>query len=78
MPPIVAGLLAPLLKGKELITKIDEGGILALAAQLEFEQASVEGEGLPDVSDLERDVVHADGASFAGCGHGGCLEYLPR
>jgi hypothetical protein len=78
MPPIIAELLSAFLKGKELITKIDEGGSFALAAQLEFEQATVEGEGLLDVSHLERDVVHADGASLAGCDHGGCLEYLPR
>jgi hypothetical protein len=77
MPPIVAGLLAAFLKGKKLITKIDKRCVLALAAQLELEQATVEGEGLLDVSHLERDVVQSNGASFAGLIHGGCLEYRP-
>src|SRR5262249_46790815 len=46
-----------LLQGQELVAKIDEGGVAALAAQLEFEQAAVEGQCLLDVSNLERDVI---------------------
>jgi hypothetical protein len=34
--PVVAGLLAAFLKGKKLIAQIDESGVLALAAQREF------------------------------------------
>ena len=74
MSPVVAGLLAALLKCKKLIAKIDECGVLALAAQREFEQAAVEGKGLLDVAHLERDVVQSDRAGFAGLGHGGCLQ----
>jgi hypothetical protein len=55
--PVVTGLFAAFLKGKKLIAKIDEGSMLVLAAQLEFKQASVEGQSIFDVSDLERDVV---------------------
>ena len=58
MTPIVTGLFAAFLKGKKLIAKIDEGSMLVLAAQLEFKQASVEGQSIFDVSDLERDVVN--------------------
>jgi hypothetical protein len=39
---ITAGLFAALLKREELIAKIDEGGVPALATKLEFEQATVE------------------------------------
>src|SRR5262245_39556930 len=73
----VTGLLAALLKGKKLIPKIDEHCLLALAAQGEFTQAPVEGGRLLDVPHLEGDVVQSNGASFAGCGHGACLEYSP-
>jgi len=71
---IVTGLLAAFLKGKKLIAQIDEGSMLALAAQLEFEQAAIEGQSLLDVADLERDVVQSDSAGFAGLGHGGGLQ----
>ena len=74
MATIVAGLLAAFLKGKKLVAQIDEGGVLALAAQREFEQASVEGQSLLDIAHLERDVVQSDSAGFAGLGHGGCLQ----
>ena len=74
MAPVVAGLLAAFLKGKKLIAQIDEGGVLALAAQREFEQAPVEGQSLLDVAHLERDVVQSNSAGFAGLGHGGCLQ----
>src|SRR5258707_378532 len=36
MTPVIAGLPAALLQGEELIAKIDEGGVLALASQLEI------------------------------------------
>jgi hypothetical protein len=40
------------LQGKELVAQVDEGGCFALAAQLEFEQAAIEGQRLVDVADL--------------------------
>lgn len=43
MPPVVTGLLAAFLQGDELVTKIDECGMLTLAAQAEFEEVRVEG-----------------------------------
>ena len=46
--PVVTGLFAAFLKGKKLIAKIDEGSMLVLAAQLEFKQASVEGQSIFD------------------------------
>src|SRR5215471_2587502 len=61
---VVGGLPASPLQGDELIPKVDERGILALAAQLEVEQPSVERERFVDVTDFERDVVYADGARF--------------
>ena len=76
MTAVITGLLAALLQGEELIAEIDEGRVLALAAQLELEQAPVEGQRLLDVAHLERDVVHADRAGFAGLGHGGVSSRL--
>ena len=72
--PVVTGLLAAFLKGKKLVAQIDEGGMLALAAQREFEEAPVESQSPLDVAHLERDVVQSDSAGFAGLGHGGCLQ----
>src|SRR6516165_11689825 len=58
--PVVGGLPAPPLQGDKLIPKIDKRGILALAAQLEVEQAAVERKRVLDIADFERDVVYAD------------------
>ena len=62
MPAVIRRLPPALLQREELIAKIDEGGVFALAAQLELEQAAVERQRLFDVADLERDVVETDGA----------------
>ena len=70
MASVITRLFAALLQGKELVAKIDEGGVLALASQLEFEQATVEGQRLLDVADLERDVVHTHRACLPRLGHG--------
>ena len=64
MTPVIGGLLAALLQREELIAKIDEGRGLALAAQLEVEQPTVEGQRLVDVADLERDMIEADGMAL--------------
>jgi hypothetical protein len=74
MPPIISGLLAPLLQGDELVAKIYERGILALPTQAEFKQAPVEGQSLFDVAHLERDVVQSDSTGFTGVGHGDGLQ----
>src|SRR5262249_25662167 len=60
--PVVGCLPASPLQGDELIPKIDERGIFALAAQLEVKQASIERERFLDITDFERDVVYTDGA----------------
>jgi hypothetical protein len=65
---VIPGLLTAFLKREKLIAQVDEGGVFALAAQREFEQAAVEGQSLLDITDLKRDVVQSDGASFAGHG----------
>src|SRR5262249_37736001 len=70
MTAVVGGLGAPLLQSQELIAQIDEGRGLALAAQLELEQAAVKGQRLLDVTDLEGDMVETDGARFSWLRHG--------
>src|SRR5207237_3438933 len=50
MAAIVGSLLAPLLKGDELVAEIYEGHGVALAAQLELEEPAVEGQRLLDVA----------------------------
>src|SRR5215831_13889959 len=60
--PVVGCLPASPLQGDELIPKIDECGIFALAAQLEVKEASIERERFLDITDFERDVVYADSA----------------
>ena len=57
MSPVVRRLRSACLKGQELIAEIDEGHGVALAAQFEVEQATVEGERLVDVADFEGDMV---------------------
>src|SRR5262245_9500350 len=71
MTAVVGGLGAALLQRQELIAQIDEGRGLALAAQLELEQAAVKGQRLLDVADLEGDMVETDGARFSWLRHGG-------
>src|SRR5262245_16495189 len=56
MAAVVGRLLTALLQRQELVAQIDEGRGLALAAQLEIEQAAVEGERLLDIADLESDM----------------------
>ena len=74
MAAVVGRLRAALLQGEELIAQIDEGRGLALAAQLEIEQAAVEGERLLDIADLESDMVETDGARFPCFRHGGLRQ----
>src|SRR3546814_1076531 len=58
---VVGRLAAALLQREELVAEIDEGGGLAPAAQLEIEQAAIEGQRLVDIADLEGDMVETDG-----------------
>ncbi len=53
-----------LLKREELVTKVDESRILAPAAQLEIEQAPVEGQRLVDIANFEGDVIEPPGRAF--------------
>src|SRR6266542_4728432 len=70
MTAVVGRLGAALLQRKELVAQIDERRGLALAAQLELEQAAVEGQRLLDIADLERDMVETDGARLPCFRHG--------
>src|SRR6266540_1135598 len=70
MTAVVGRLGAALLQRKELVAQIDERRGLALAAQLELEQAAVEGQRLLDIADLERDMVETQGARFSCLRHG--------
>jgi hypothetical protein len=45
-----------------LVAQINEGRSLAPAAQFEVEQATVEGESLFDITNLESDMIETDGA----------------
>src|SRR5262245_47300892 len=71
MTAVVGGLGAPLLQRQELVAQIDEGRGLALAAQFEVEQATVECQRLLDIADLEGNMVETDGARFSWLRHGG-------
>src|SRR5262249_6146673 len=70
MAAVVGRLLTALLQRQELVAQIDEGRGLALAAQLEIEQAAGEGERLLDIADLESDMVETDGARLPCFRHG--------
>ena len=68
MAAVIGRLLAALLQGDELVAEIDEGHVIALAAQFELEQPAPEGQRLLDVADLERYMVEAyDAWSFGIC-----------
>src|SRR5262249_6975094 len=69
MAAVVGGLLTPLLQREELIAEINERCCLALAAQLEIEQATVERQSRIDVADLESDVIETDGTRFSWLRH---------
>src|SRR5262245_27027652 len=71
MPAVIGGLPTAFLQGEELIAKIDESRVLALAPQLEFEQAAVERQCLFDVADLERDVIETNRARLLCFSHAG-------
>ena len=61
MPRLVGRLTSPCGERDELIAHVDEGHRGANpAAQLELEEASIPGQRLLDVTDLERDVVDPD------------------
>src|SRR5262249_50599588 len=64
MAAVVGALDAALLQREKLIAQIDERRGLALAAQFELEQASVERQRLLDIADLDSDMVETDGALF--------------
>src|SRR5512144_2827968 len=64
MAAVVGGLSTALLERKELVAQIDEGRCLALAAKLEVEQATIEGQSLFDVTNFDSDMVETDGTRF--------------
>jgi hypothetical protein len=70
VPAVIGRLPAAFLKSQELVAEIDEGSILAPAAQLEIEQPAVKFQRLVDVADFDRHVIETDSARFLGFGHG--------
>ncbi|WP_238587331.1 hypothetical protein [Cupriavidus sp. IDO] len=52
-----------------MVTKIDEGHRLALASQLEVEDAAIECQRFLDIADFQRYVVEADGARLYEVSH---------
>jgi hypothetical protein len=69
MTAIVRGLPSALLQSDELVPQIDERHGVALAAQLEFEETSVERQCLFDVPDFQCYVVEPDDARPYVFGH---------
>src|SRR5215472_11218802 len=59
MATIVSGLPATLLKCNKLIAQVDEGHGVTLAAQLEFEETTVERQRLVNISYLQRNMIEA-------------------
>lgn len=57
---VVGRLRAAFAERDELVAHVQEGHARGAPAQLEVEDSSVEGKRLPEVTDLERHVVHAD------------------
>jgi hypothetical protein len=64
MTAIVGRLFATLLERDELVAQIDEGHGVALAAQLEGKESTVERQRLFNVGNLKRDVVETHQAGF--------------
>src|SRR5215469_424824 len=69
MATIVSGLPAALLKCNKLIAQVDEGHGVTLAAQLEFEEATVERQRLVNISYLQRNMIEAYGARSSEVSH---------
>src|SRR5512132_4459406 len=69
MTAVVSGLRTALLQREELVAQIDECRSLALTTKFEVEQATVERQGLFDVTDLESDMIETDGVRFLCFGH---------
>ena len=66
---VVGRLFAAFLQRDELVAKIDEGIRIALAPQLEGEEATVECQGGFDVADLQGDMIEAHGTSLSRFSH---------
>jgi hypothetical protein len=57
------------LKREELVTKVDEGHVLAFTAKLEFEDSFVERQSFLDVAHFKGNVVETHSARSSGFGH---------
>ena len=73
VPVVVRRLPTAFGEVDELVAEVDEGGVLAAAGDIELEEPSVEVERLVDVTDLQGDVVDADGSGL-GCGIGAVVH----
>src|SRR5215467_3493684 len=69
MATIVSGLPAALLKCNKLIAQVDEGHGVTLAAQLEFEETTVERQRLVNISYLQRNMIEAYNARSSEVSH---------
>ena len=64
MPVVVRTLRSPFGQRDELIAHVDEGGVWAATPQCKRENASIEGQRLLDIPDLERDMIDTDQVRF--------------
>src|SRR6516225_11191742 len=69
MATIVSDLPAALLKSNKLIAQVDEGHGVTLAAQLEFEETTVERQRLVNISYLQRNMIEAYNARSSEVSH---------
>ena len=67
--PTVRRLAASLLKREELVTKVDEGHVLAFTTKLEFEDLFVERQSFLNVAHFKGNVVETHSARSSGFGH---------
>src|SRR5690606_5414387 len=65
VPLLVARRRRALHQGDELIAYVDEGAVLAAAAQLEGEDAAIKGKRLVDATHLEGDMIDAHEVGFS-------------
>src|SRR5205085_1998953 len=66
---VIWGLSAALLKGNKLVAQVDESHRVTLAAQFETEESTIERQRFVNITDLNRNVVHANHARFSELSH---------
>jgi hypothetical protein len=64
MTSVVSRLRTAFLEREKLVSQVDEGHGIALAAKLEVEHSPVESKRLLNVADFDGDVIETDHARF--------------